>query len=176
MTGTKCSTGTADFPRVGSPLVNWPCLTHSSPTSYAAKDVLHTRTISIGSHNCHFLRIFKLVSKLSSSEAQTMSIGNWAQHGEWTANSFDIRATSSFIHKEQQSMAGDLCLVSWCAGTHSRPTIRQRSTSKRGCFFLSQLVHKRSLRDRISPLCDSNMVSVLTRHSAGTCLLSFKRR
>lgn len=61
MTGTKCSTGRADFPRVGSPLVNWPCLTHSSPTSYAAKDVLHTRTISIGSHNCHFLRIFKLV-------------------------------------------------------------------------------------------------------------------
>jgi hypothetical protein len=60
-----------------------------------------------------------------------MSIGNWTQHGKWTANPFDIRATSSLIHKNQQSMARDLCLVSWCAGIHSRPTIRQRSTSKK---------------------------------------------
>ena len=60
-----------------------------------------------------------------------MSIGNWTQHGKRNANPFAIRATSSLIHKEQQSMAGDLCLVSWCAGIHFRPTIGQRSTSKK---------------------------------------------
>lgn len=116
---------------MGSPLVNWLCLTHSSPTSYATKDVCILRMPNIRSHSCHFLDNIQASSNFPSSEAQTMSIGNWTQHSKRTTNPFGIRTTSSLIHKQQRSMAGDLCLVSWCAGIHSRPTIRQRSTSKK---------------------------------------------
>jgi hypothetical protein len=174
--GTKCSTGRADFPRVGSPLVNWPCLTHSSPTSYAAKDVLHTRTISIGSHNCHFLRIFKLVLNFLQVRLRPcpLAIGHSMGNGLLTHLTSVLRllsfTKSSNLWPETSALSvGVLALI---PALPSGSEVRVKG----GCFFLSQFVHKRSLRDRISPLCDSNMVSVLTRHSAGTCLLSFKRR
>jgi hypothetical protein len=104
-----------------------------------------------------------------------MSIGNWTQHGKWTANPFDFRAPSSLIHKEQPSMAETFALsvgvLAFILALPSGSEVRVKEGAAS-----SQLVHKRSLRDRFSPLCDSDMVSVFIRHSAGTCLSSFKRR
>jgi hypothetical protein len=104
-----------------------------------------------------------------------MSIGSWTQQGKWTANSFDIRVPSSLIHKEQPPMAETLALsvgvLAFIPALPSGSEVR----IKEGAFS-SQLVHKRSLRGRFSPLCDCDMVSVLIRHSAGTSLSSFKRR
>jgi len=113
--------GTARFTCVGSPLANWPCLTHSSPTSYAAKDRLaywhplasgHITAIpgniQASSKSFHLgtptlqslLQAFFTEPNFLSSEAQAMSIGDWTQHGKWTANPFDFPC--SFFSRSQR--------------------------------------------------------------------------
>jgi hypothetical protein len=111
----------------------------------------------VSSRKPHYCKLSFADPNFLASEAQTMSIGNRMRHGKWTAHPFAVRATSPLIHKEQQSMAETLCLVSWCAGIHSRPTIGQRSTrgkkKKEGCCFPSQLVHKSVHRETASHPC-----------------------
>jgi hypothetical protein len=90
-----------------------------------------------------------------------MSIGNWTQHGKWTANPLTSVLPYSLIHKEQPPMAETFALslgvLAFIPALPSGSEVR----IKKGASY---------------PLCDSDMVTVLIRHSAGTCLSSFKRR
>jgi len=85
-----------------------------------------------------------------------------------------FRAPSSLIHKEQPSMAEAFALslgvLAFILALPSGSDVRVKEGA-----VSSQFVHKRSLRDCFSPLCDSDMVCVFIRHSAGTCLSSVKR-
>src|SRR5436309_15513136 len=120
---------------------------------------------AIGHKTAIFLTIFKLVLKSFHREPHYCKLSfpdpNFLQvrlrpcplaNGHSMANGLlthlTSRATSSLIHKEQQSMARGLALlVGVLAFIFALPSGSEVRV-KRGCFFLSQLVHKRSLRDR----------------------------
>jgi hypothetical protein len=76
-----------------------------------------------------------------------MSIGNWTQHGKWTANPLTSVLPYSFIHKEQPPMAETFALsVGVLAFIPALPSgsevrIKEGASSH-------QPVHKRSLRGR----------------------------
>jgi hypothetical protein len=74
-----------------------------------------------------------------------------------------FRAPSSLVHKEQPSMAEIALSVGVLAFILALPSGSEVRVEE-SCAASSQLVYKRSLRDRFSPLCDSDMVSVFIRH------------
>jgi hypothetical protein len=81
-----------------------------------------------------------------------MSIGNWTQHGKWTASPLDFRAPSSLIHKEQPSMAETFALsvgvLAFILALPSGSEVRV----KEGCCFFSARLRAFTARPLLTPV------------------------
>ena len=105
-----------------------------------------------------------------------MSIGNWTQHGKWTANPLDFRAPSSLIHKEQPSMAETFALsvgvLAFILALPSGSEVRV----KEGCCFLLSSSTSVHCETASHPCVTVIWYLYLFAILQGTCLSSFKRR
>lgn len=114
----------------------------------ASSKSFHLRTPTLQS----LLQAFFAGTKLSSSEAQAMSIGNWTQHWKWTANPFAFRAPYSLIHKEQPSMAETFALsvgvLAFILALPSGSEVRV----KEGCCFFSARPQAFTARPLLTPV------------------------
>jgi hypothetical protein len=162
---------------VGSPLVNWLCLTHSSPTSYATKDVCILRMLASGLITAISLTIFKLIETFLQVRLRPcpLAIGHSMANGLLTHSTSVLRPLSftKTSNLWPETFALSVGVLAFILALPSGSEVRVKKRELLPLSARPTSVHRETASH---PCVTSNMVSILIRHSVGTCLLSFKRR